>query len=382
MTAKDFEVRQTQSDTVNLGEFDADKMNLTANYMDYQNGFMCFNGTKIIEDRLYYDGSVELEFQAAEGNSFELSKVITAHGKSEKKALARIKKLDYPVLFENGILDIQGFIKIEKDRFRNQGVELTLGVPVGKSIVIEEPLLPLLSYRLEVKDGHFYKKELIGKTLTMTDEGFVCADCEEQPRMSKNGKLKFENFSDIDLSGNLKVYLKQGDSYSVKIDENHPHARARHNFVSQNDSLLTIEGPEDDSHPLKVYVTMPNLFSLKVNNVGDVWLNNFDVAYLKMEIRGESDIHVEGMKANQLEIDAYGESEVTLKGNGTHLIANFYDDAELDADQFEVNVANVLGFGDADMKVNVLDTLYQKTTDDADIYHEGEPVMLTEDEIN
>ena len=84
-------------------------------------------------------------------------------------------------------------------------------------------------------------------------------------------------------------------------------------------------------------------------------------------------------KANKLEINAYNEAEVTLNGSGSHLIANFYGDSDLDADRFEVNVANVLGFDDADMKVNVLDTLYQKTSGDADIDHEGAPVMMPEE---
>lgn len=379
LTAKDFEVKQTQTSSINLGDVSTDKINLTANYIDYKSGFMRFNGTKIIDGRLYYDGHVKLNIQAAEGNSYELSKEVSANGKNEKTALSRIKKLDYPVLFENGTLDLQAFIKIEKGKFRGQGVNLVLGVPVGKSIVIEEPILPLLSYRFEVKDGYFHKNELIGKTLTMTHEGFVCNDCEQQPRQSKNGKLEFQNFSDVSLSGNMKVYFIQGENYSVKIDDEHPHTRARHDFVRQNDSLLTIEGPEEDSRPLKVYITMPNLSALKVDNVGDVWLTNFDVAYLKMEVRGQSDIHAKGMKANQLEIDAYDEAEVTLAGSGSHLIANFYGDSELDADRFEVNVANVLGSDDANMKVNVLDTLFQKISGDADIDHEGAPVMMPEE---
>jgi phage shock protein PspC (stress-responsive transcriptional regulator) len=378
-TAKDFEVKQTQTNSINLGAVSTEKISLTANYMDYQSGFMRFNGTKIIDDRLYYDNHVRLEFQAAEGNLFELSKEVSAHGKNEKTALSRIKKLDYPILFENGTLDLQAFIKVEKDKFRAQGVDLVLAVPVGKSIVIEEPLLPLLSYRLEVKDGYFHKKELIGKTLQMTDEGFVCEDCKDQPRQSKNGKLDFQNFSDVRLTGNMKVYFVQGENYAVKVDNEHTHVRTRHNFIRQSDSLLTVEGPGEDSRPLKVYITMPNLSALTANNVGDVWLTNFDVAYLKMEVRGKSDIHVEGLKANKLEINAYNEAEVTLDGSGSHLIANFYGDSDLDADRFEVNVANVLGFDDADMKVNVLDTLYQKTSGDADIDHEGAPVMMPEE---
>ena len=372
-TAKEFEAQHSYEENITLTNFNENILNVTSKNLDYRTGFIDLAGTKMEDGALLYDGA-KLNIEIGESDQFELLQTYSGRGETTAKAAINATKITYKSSLDDDKLTLPTFVKLKNGKFRDQRVQLTLKIPQGKSVRLDPDLCWMMPLKVETIEGYYYGHQLVDKTITATAEGLSCQDCDEAPQQ-ENTHFDFNNFTSLHISGNIKVYLKQGD-YSVTTDDFNQHNSLEFTNI---DSLLSIHRA-DGGRELKVYITVPNLSHLKIDNVEDTWITDLDISALKMEVFGNSDVHVNGLTTNLLEINAEDDAEITLKGTSNHLIATLGDNAELDADRFTVNVANIQGNDKADIKIHVTDTLYQKISDDADLDYDGEPNSITIDQ--
>ncbi|MEO7922448.1 MAG: head GIN domain-containing protein [Chitinophagaceae bacterium] len=152
---------------------------------------------------------------------------------------------------------------------------------------------------------------------------FAMLSCDfMHDKIRGNGVIKTEtrstgNFSGVDVSGNIDVYLKQDSSRSVRIeaDEN----LMEYIVVKTDGDELVIETKEghnlSGSKDIKVYVSSP-VFS-KLEASGACSINSETVianpGMISIDLTGASDARLE-LNSPKLEADLTGASSITLKG--------------------------------------------------------------------
>jgi hypothetical protein len=141
-------------------------------------------------------------------------------------------------------------------------------------------------------------------------------------RIHGNGNIKTEdrnvsNFKNVDVSGAAKVFVSQGDQYSVKIegDEN----LLQYMEVIQDGNTVRIrEKPGFNLLPtgdLKVYVSAPVYNKIDASGacdiIGQTKISNSE--NLEMHVSGAGDIKME-VDAPQLRSEVSGSGSIYLKG--------------------------------------------------------------------
>ncbi len=371
--AGDFKIQEKVSQAVDISAINGDVLELDGVVFENENSFFKVGRTKIVDNELQYQ-CVDLNIQKSKNDAFRMMVTKEASGENTTIAKKRAAAIAFRPSVSNGKVTIPSFLKLKNEKWRHQTASVTLEIPVGKSVKINEGAADAFYFSVNAaKGGVYYHWQLKGKTIKMTEDGVECLDCETEPHGVSQNTLNFENFSKLHLMGNMKVHLHYGDTYKISINKDAHHYNETL-LTEQTDNLLSINytGNED----LRINITVPNLEYLEINNVEDTWLYNFDVGFLKMKVLGKSDVHVNSLKANRLELEAFDDADITLKGSGAHLVAMFTGNARLDADRYEVKVADIKGYQDSDMKINVLDTLTKLIVDDADLDYDGEPVMI------
>jgi hypothetical protein len=370
--ARDLKVKQEITKKVDLSGIQGDILELDGKVFDNESSFIKIGRSKVENDELSFQ-CVGLDINKSKDDQFKMQIRQSAHGQTASLARKRAKAIEYQPAINEKSVSIASYLTLKNEKYRIQKADVTLSIPVGKSVKITEHAADAFHFRVNATEGYYYNWQLRGKTIKMTEKGVECLDCDTEPQGINHNKLSYENFTHLQLSGDMKVYLHYGDEYNISLDREPQHLH--HSlFTEQNDSQLIINYTGDEN--LRIHITVPQLEYLEINNVGDTWMDNFDLGYLKIVVNGESEVHVNNLKANKLEIEAYQEAEVTLKGSGDHLIATFTDDTRLDADRYTVGVAEIKGFQDSDMKIHVQDTLTKTLVDDADLDVDGEPVVV------
>lgn len=123
-----------------------------------------------------------------------------------------------------------------------------------------------------------------------------------------------ENFTKIDVSGALNVYIKQGDQekLTIKADENL--MDIIETSVSNGELRIKPKRNIRDYKKLDVYVVVKELEAIDVSGACDViGEGNFESKYCEIDASGASDV-VLNIKCEGLDVDVSGASDVKLAG--------------------------------------------------------------------
>lgn len=105
-----------------------------------------------------------------------LEVVSEAHGPTRREARSNARKMDYRVSIADSLIIIPGYIVLgENDKYRDQQVELTLYLPVGHSVFIDESLAEILYDVDNIQNTWDF--EMANKRWIMTDRGLSCEGC-------------------------------------------------------------------------------------------------------------------------------------------------------------------------------------------------------------
>lgn len=141
-------------------------------------------------------------------------------------------------------------------------------------------------------------------------------------RVSGNGNIKSEersvsSFKNVEVSGAIDLYVRQGESAPVKIetDEN----LMQYIVLTQEGNKIVIHSKEGvNLHPsgkIKVYVTAPLYNEIEVSGASNIIGQNkiSNAEDIKMEVSGAGDINME-LNAPAVSAAVSGAGTVNLKG--------------------------------------------------------------------
>ncbi len=165
---------------ITLNKVSSDTLNLSLNSHDYF--YWDEWDTKIIETengdhRL--SSEIKLNVRRSSDSLFHLNIEKLAHARSFYYARGFAENIAYHFIEDKNSLSFNQFFQFPiDDPYQYQEVELTLLIPVGKSIYLDENLKYFI---YDIRNIHrMHDRDMVGHTWEMLEEGLACLNCEEK----------------------------------------------------------------------------------------------------------------------------------------------------------------------------------------------------------
>lgn len=168
------------------------------------------------EDKKYYNFSMtwekdtikiqnlSLNVEKSNTDQFELIKVQSSRGSSKTEAHINAKNINYNIEQQDSMLLLNPEFILSKDsEYRGQSIELTLKVPVGKRIYLDEDVDDIFNYHYTIGDCDELNDKK-GKIWEMTEEGLKCIG-DNEVSSEKLIKLRNTGFEIIEADKRVKV---------------------------------------------------------------------------------------------------------------------------------------------------------------------------------
>ena len=174
-TASDYAIEQRKTETINLTELQGDTIYLESignTYSAYRGGA---EDVFIENDEIFMD-EITVNVVKSRSAGYELRLKKSAQGRSRKLAGLRAENIMVGFEVEEDQLRISPLISVPfKDKVRDQGVQMSIGIPVGTTIYLHESANDII-YDID-NETNMRDRNMIGHYWKMTEDGLICADC-------------------------------------------------------------------------------------------------------------------------------------------------------------------------------------------------------------
>ena len=187
-------------------------------------------------------------------------------------------------------------------------------------------------------------------------------------------------FKNIDISSVMKVYLKQGDQYEVKID-------AEDNLqdfieVKQEGDKLSFGIKNGKSiSPTKdiiIYITAPDFHKLEASGAGGyVSQSPIKTNELLLDLSGATKVKLD-LNVNTTKVDASGASEIILSGNTNTLEVDGSGSTDVKAFDLKSQSVDIDISGAGDANVQAEKTLKVEISGAGNVSYKGNPAITQE----
>ncbi|MBL4710159.1 MAG: PspC domain-containing protein [Flavobacteriales bacterium] len=176
-TFADYSNQQRKSETIELTGFESDTIRLVSmesTYSSYNYGI----DELFIENDEIFISEIEIDVIKSKSDQIELKLKKEAKGSNRKEAGRRAENIMVQYSIDGNELKVSPLISVPfNDRFRDQEVEMSIALPVGKTIYLDQSAGEIIYDIKNVDD--MYDRDMLGHYWTMTDRGLECADCYE-----------------------------------------------------------------------------------------------------------------------------------------------------------------------------------------------------------
>lgn len=189
-------------------------------------------------------------------------------------------------------------------------------------------------------------------TVKVNDED--CLKGEEAVETSERDMTDFEM---LDISGMQQVYLKQGESYAVKIEA--PSDLMPHIKTSVEGGTLKVwnEPCLADPEQIQIHITLPTLNSIKASGIGTIeTVGTFEGDIIELEAQGATAIKMD-INANALKVNIPGATTMEFTGGCELLEVNATGAATIDAKGLRASNVKVTMSGATTCSVHPIDHL-------------------------
>ena len=198
-----------------------------------------------------------------------------------------------------------------------------------------------------------------------------------------NGRVMSETrdcyyFEDLVNEGDFNVYFTKGDQFSLVVE-------AEENLLKYIDTefhgnTLYIENDHrrclDCSYPMNIYITAPDVYSLKLTGSGLIHSNNLAVPELDLELTGSGNIDL-FLETEHVNVNLTGSGDVILAGysNSSDYILTGSGEINSFSMEQETSIMDVIGSGD--IYVNAGEMIDVKIVGSGDVHYMGNPQIYS-----
>ena len=345
-------------------------------------------GIYLVDDQIIMADKVELDIVKSNSGEFELIENKTARGSTKASAADRADGIAYEIEQSDSLLLFSNLISFEHaDQWRVQKVELTLKVPVGKSVFLGDGMYDIIydiKNTTNTWDGH-----MVGHTWEMRPKGLTCVDCEfgkenwdsEENHLSQTYPIS--DFERVDVAGAFNVNITHGIDYKVIIkaepgDLEHIKVEKRGRTLSiKPDRNLIKLFDRNLYRNVSINITSPSLEEVEFSGAINAEVSGFEVNTFKADISGASECEL-NIDAEDIELEVSGASSLTLTGNGTQLTADVSGASEFTAHNFACHHVDVELSGASDGSVYAIKELVADVSGASDLSYQGNPEIDSE----
>ncbi|NUQ24329.1 MAG: DUF2807 domain-containing protein [Saprospiraceae bacterium] len=218
--------------------------------------------------------------------------------------------------------------------------------------------------------------------LTLSPGCFIDFDDDENIFGCINGSgpivsetITVPDFTGIDVRMSARVFVRQGDDFEVTVEGKQNIIDELERDVHNGVWKIEIDRCVRDVGDLTIFITMPDITSLKMSGSGDIVSENtLLVDDIEIEISGSGDIDL-SLEADEINSRISGSGDLIFEGLADELDLAITGSGDLRAFGLTLRTAdiNISGSGDAEVFVNEL--LIVRISGSGDVFFKGDPIL-------
>ncbi len=375
--------------TQNRDYFEQQKDSYMSNHI--QLGSIAYNDNNILINDVNFD------IQKSLNNKVEIIKEVKSNGRSREEAMNFLQNVQYGFNVNDKNILLDPYFEFQKaDKFHNQRLNLTMMLPVGKTVFIDQSMEEMLH---DVKNVHnTWDGDMVGHYWTMTEEGLSCNDCpnNEKSKIDSNNQTHFNTSSGnwstqaiddvdaIEVAGNLQIMIVKGDetSYSISSPEDDDieiEVKGNKLQFSNKEDFSWSWNSNDFDHKHKVKIVLNNLKDLEVTGASKVEVSGFDLDQVDINISGASTLDMNS-DVKRMSIEITGVSKAVLVGKSERLDASVSGASKLNSEDFITSEVDVKASGASKAEVYAAEAIEAKGSGASHITYKGNPSNVQKDE--
>ena len=336
--SQEFMVEEQIEEQILTSSFAADEVSLSYYEMADQNDRRFYIGGERIE---LPGAPVRYDIKKSFDGEWHVNKLVSARARRGADARDLARSLYLPIQMSEGSVAVPKEVPFsEISKWRNQEVTIEVLVPVGAMVELNERVVDRGMMRVDEypTGSQLYQMSSSGK--------LVCQACPTHETDAKEGVapaeqqgMEFKDYNSILLSGPMKVTIEQGDTYDLQMSG--PGQYLNQLESTQEEGRLTINLPLNDlSAPVRLYITLPDLQELELENTDDVRVKDFQGEQLSMSASGDFELKAM-VDVTELNLTAQDGVEIEFTGNAERLNAQLENESRLDTDRGTVTQATI-----------------------------------------
>src|SRR5690606_11994574 len=240
-------------------------------------------------------------------------------------------------LSENTLTFPSYFLIPNGTKWRGQKVIFTLKIPKGKAVKLEGDITRFLNHveKDRNRDNPWMEE---GQIWNMDEEGLIIPGYQNPEEESdETSEFEFIDFQRLNLKGKMKIYIERSDEYSMRLS-GHESYKKKVEAIQTGDLLDISADFEKLKSPVRLYLKMPDLSRVDLENTDDVKITGFGLQKLQINAEGTQEVKFYG-EVDSLTLNLENETTLDIKGKGSWLNASLTDKSGLNAEDFPVRNA-------------------------------------------
>jgi hypothetical protein len=346
---KSFRHSRTQSIRTELGSLPSDTLRIqwaTPEEAEGDDFWGDSEGIRLQNGNLQLRTYPDVRIRVSQTGKFAVQKNITARGETPEEALSNAADLIFEPILKGDALYIPNFYTLPKGKkFRVQNVVVTLLVPPGKYIALEEDV-NVWDVEYADPDSDYRIGNYPGMPFRMTKDGLVCTNC---PHLGDADYRSGEAYDAFAIEGNVQVEIRKADRFNVR-KEGPENELEKVDILRANDQMTITTNGKTVSPKVKIWIEAPVFTDLLADNAREVTIRGFDEGRAAISARGTSRI-MAYLDAERLEAQLNGPCTLELFGRGSELEAALSDGARLTAAAWRADRVDISAYNGAQARV-------------------------------
>lgn len=342
-----------------------------------------------------YDAAT-LELRGHEASEYRLVKEFESRGRSRKEAVENAKMIEYNVALNDSIFIFDSNISFKSEgQFRGQDLDMVLYIPYNKPFKMEYDFRHILRNTI-YRHGYDVNDMNEENTWIFTPAGLECTTCEreivryDRNRSNSYGNYsrKYENtgFNEIEIGSAFETEIEFGDDYTVTVMGREEDIDKVN--VMQVEKVMVFEY-EDNNYRyknlnrknVKIRITMPEINAITLSGASKVYLTGFNASDLEITQNGASFCSVDA-DFEEITANVNGASELILKGEGEELSIELSGASQLNANNYQVNFANVKASGLSEAQLYVIKQIMLDASLVSEVKYRGGAELISDKEVD
>lgn len=213
---------------------------------------------------------------------------------------------------------------------------------------------------------------------------FIALHSVAAPVNERNTSRDVKNFDAIKVSTGINLFVKMGNSESLKIEANDDviddiktevKNGTLHIYMKQKNSWFNW----NFNKSAKVYVTVKNLKSIEASSGSDVKSENtLEGDELKVQVSSGGDVNLDVYYKN-VSVGSSSGSDARISGKAKTFIAKASSGSDINARELEAAIGKLSASSGSDISATITDELYANASSGADIKYYGNPKIKDTD---